>query len=521
MENPNPQKTKSLVDVITGKIQQELKDVPKGAQAYAIPPHKKKGYSTANLLGLARSIFSLVLITSCGIWLYFYAVLDANNYFHAKFERQNLTTQINQKMALRAQLKQGLESTNEFSKLLLAENLLKKVIKLDLNNPILEDLTLKQEIEQGEFSEKQERQKIVHNEARKLQTEFTLKALREILLLARDLAKNPPQNSKLQASLNEILNLLTTLKLTKDNFASAVLQERYAAAKSLAQKLLPELKTLNLQNLVLDIKKQVTTLDLSKANALTREMVLNLQNILAALSFKNFQSFADVQSKIEALDLTQINDGTIYKEIQEIIGGGDQIGNLKMATVLASNLSPVNRLNLLSKERIVWTEVLTRVEKVLRLGANLERDLQDLNDARADLDPEGRMIKVESYAGRGEKGEIELHGFLQGKADYEKRDLTLLANLLDAFEQSKYFQNVEGQTFTRNRDRDGQVFVPLRINLTLQDPAVSNALDLTGDQAIKRQKANLADLQKINFPEKEGRQESLDFFETAEQFFAE
>ena len=85
----------------------------------------------------ARTLLGFVIIVIVGVWLYFFAMLHADNYFHAKFNKENLTVELNRKTELLQQLRTDDRDTEKFSKLLRVENLVNRVLALDFENPIL------------------------------------------------------------------------------------------------------------------------------------------------------------------------------------------------------------------------------------------------------------------------------------------------------------------------------------------------------------------------------------------------
>jgi cell division protein FtsL len=491
----------SLVDAIVSQAEREASqpktehvDTEKIGQQYKASKDKMH-----SMLGFSKTILTLVVIASLGVWVYFYAVLSESNYFHEKINQQNLTTQVNAKAQYLAQLKTDVTDTNKFSKLLRIESLANQIVDLDLENPVLNykrpqgEKVVSREDESGQaYRTVDASGKIVYlaeadvvalENARDIRAEFVKNTLSQIIAETADLKSQPDSNAEIEKEFKQITETLTTLSPNETNFPSAITKENYQAAQFLAQSILTKVKDLNLKNLVTDIKKQADAIDTNEADVETKAVVSQLKEIIAKITAQRLTSFEKALGEAAALDVDKITNNDIYQKVIRITGTPGKKandGDLAAATVIAHNLGKVNIINQLKANRIAWSNVIERVEKIARLGSDLERDAADViyTDSRADIDPNGKYVTFTGYAGKINKNEIEVRGNALGEAVYKDKNFTLLADLIDAFEGSKYFKDVEGFSFAKNKNRQDEYFAPLNFQLKLQNPSTTESLDI-------------------------------------------
>ena len=86
-------------------------------------------------------------------------------------------------------------------------------------------------------------------------------------------------------------------------------------------------------------------------------------------------------------------------------------------------------------------------------------------------------MAITSYSGKSSKDSIEITGRAFGKEFYNARTFSLAADIIDALEGSKYFKDVKGFDFSREKDRDGNISSPIDIQLSLQDLAIPDQRD--------------------------------------------
>jgi len=516
----------SLVDAIVSQAERESsqpkieqRDTEKATQTYKSTKNKIQGF-----YGFSKTVLTLTIILSLGIWAYFYAVLSESNYFHQKIDQQNLTTLVNQKTQYLAQLEIDNTDTQKFSKLLRIEDLANQIVDLDLENPVLnykrpqgEKVISREDNGEplyrtvdtnGQIIYLAEADVLALENARDVRIEFTKNALDQILADAEELKALPDSNAAIETEFKQLTGILVEINPKEVSFPSAITKENYQAAQMVAQSILTKVKNLNLENLVADIKKQAAAIDVTSADMATQAVVGKLKNIVTQISDKRLSSFETALGEAAALNVDQITDNDVYQKTIRITGTPGKKandGDLAAATVIAHNLGKVNIINQFKAGRVPWSNVIDRVEKIARLGSDLERDPANTTyaDPRADIDPEGKYVTFTGYAGKLNKSEIELRGNALGDAIYRDRNFTLLADLIDAFEGSKYFKEVDGFSFTKNKNRQDEYFAPLNFTLKIQNPSVADPLDVKVVTPIVKktnsENINLNSLNDLNF----------------------
>ncbi len=493
----------SLVNAIVKQAEREVGSVKKSPFSLdRIPKDESVEKEKAQArLANARALLGFVIIMAAGIWLYFFTMMHESNYFHVKFGKENLTTEFNRKTELLQQLRTDSRDTKKFSKLLQVENLVNRVLALDLENPILNyerpegkqvisregdddstEMLFKTINSSGEVIYLSEAEiRSIENE-RKIRVESVSSALAEILKEAETLSGEIKTDPEIEKELDILLAELAAIDPKEKNFPSAVLRSHFAAAQSIARNILRNVKNANLKNLVEDIKKQALAIDASEASENTKKLVASLQVSLGKLSSQRPNSFNIAISEIQTLNIANISENKIFQKVVRIIGDSRKEKNdsdLFTAATIARNLSRINTINDLWAERIVWSNVINQAEKIIRLGADLERDTGGTSlDASRDIDPNDELVTLLSYSGKSRNSEINLRGQVLGEAAYNQKSFTLLADLIDAFEGSKYFKDVSGFAFSRTEDRQGRISSPLDIKLSLQNTAVTDLRDI-------------------------------------------
>ncbi|MBU1089493.1 hypothetical protein KKF38_01710 [Patescibacteria group bacterium] len=505
-----------LVNAIVRQAEKEVSSVKNSQFSFERIPEKESVEKEKARVKLAnaRTLLWFVIIVVAGIWLYFFTMLHESNYFHAKFGKENLITEFNRKTELLQQLRTDNRDTKKFSKLLRVENLVNRVLALDLENPILNyerpegeqvipressddssETLLKTTNSNGEVIYLSEAEIRSLENTRAIRVEFISSALAEILEEAKILGEEIKTDPEIEKELAALLTELAAINPQEKNFPSAVLKSHFAAAQSAAKNILRNVKNANLENLVTDIKNQSWAIDTNEVSETTKEVVANLQTSLDKLSPQRPNSFDIALGEIQALDITKISENKIFQKIVRIIGNPQKEKNdsdLLTAAIIVHNLGRINTINDLRAERIVWSSVIEQAEKIARLGADLERDTGGIPlDASRDIDPNGELVTLLSYSGKSRSGEIDLRGQALGESAYDQKSFTLLADLIDAFEGSAYFKDVSGFIFSKDEDRQGRISSPLNIKLALQDPAVVDSRDIEKTEWLKVKKVDL------------------------------
>ncbi|MFH0776241.1 MAG: hypothetical protein V1936_01355 [Patescibacteria group bacterium] len=477
-------------------------------------------------LGNAKTLLSFVIIAVIAVWVYFFAMLGESNYLHAKFGKENLTTELARKTELLQQIRTDGRDTKKFNKLLRVEALANRVLALDLENPILNyerpegekviphegstEVLLKTVNSNGEVIYLSEAELRNLESAQKARSESARKELTDIMAQSATFAETIKTDPEIENELGILIAEVAAINPQEAKFPSAVLRSHFAAAQSAASEILRRVKSANLANLVTDIKKQASAIDTTTADETTKKIVTELQTSLGNLSPQRPSSFETAINEIKALNITKISDNEIYQKVVQIVGDPRQEKNdsdLANAAVITRNLGRINTINELRADRIAWSSVIDRAEKIVRLGADLERDTDGTpTDARRDIDPDGKLVNLVAYAGKSKKGEIEIRGDAFGIENYSGRSFSLLADLIDALESSRYFKDVSGFAFSREENRQGGISSPLNFKLSLQNPAVADKRDIAATAPIKTTGPNdtkntgiVQDLQKLEF----------------------
>jgi len=489
----------SLVDAIVRQAEKEANGSSKNSSKSPNPDDSSDKENARAALSNSKTLLGFVIIVVAAVWVYFFVMLSEGNQIHSKFGKENLTTELNRKSEILHQMRTDYRDTKKFSKLLRTESLANQVRTLDLTDPILNyerpegvkvtpregstDVLLKVVDSNGSvvyFSEAEIRSL---EDAHEIRVEFVRSALAEILTEATELQDSIKTKPEIEDELTIMLDELLAIDPEEKKFPSAVMKSHFAAAQSAAKNILKSVKSENLNNLVADIKKQARSIDVSESDEATQQVIESLQTSLNKLSAQRSSSFDTALAEIKGLNLASISDNEIYQKVVRIIGDPRDAVNksdLATAATLTRNLGRINTINELQAERIAWTDVIDRSEKIVRLGADLERDTEGTPlDTRHDIDPDGQLVTLLSYSGKSRKGEVEIEGDVLGEGTYDKKSFTLLADLIDALESSKYFMDVSGFAFSREEDRQGRISSPLSFKLLLQDPAVTDPRDNT------------------------------------------
>ncbi len=482
----------SLVDAIVRQAEKEAGGSMEKSREDS--DEKRKALSR---LANARTLLTVTIIVAAGVWVYFWATLDVNNYLYGKFGRENLTTELNRKTTLMQQTQTDIRDIKKFNKLLQVEDLANSVLALDLESPILnyerptgerviprEDSTnvlIKTTNDAGEVVYLSEAEVLNLEKERSLRIETTRTLLEKIIAEAKKLEESINADAKIDDLVKVLVTEITAIDSSESNFPSAISKSHFAAAQSSATAILKDVKSINLENLVTDIKKQMDLIDVSSFDEPTSQTIADIKAILAKISPRQASTFATALNEIRALNLTKISDTDIYQKIIQIIGDprtNNNDSDLATASVITNNMGRVNAIGTLRASRIAWSNVIEHAEKIVRLGSDLTRDTNGTPlDATRDIDPNNTLVSITGYTGKSSKDTIEISGNAYGKDTYTARTFSLVADLIDALEGSKYFKDVKGFSFSREEDRDGNVSSPINFQFSLQDLATPDERD--------------------------------------------
>jgi hypothetical protein len=495
----------SLVSAIVRQAEKEAGTKKHESQLDKIKSESEAKEGVRTMLANAKTLLGFTIIMVAGIWLYFFAMLHESNYFHEKFKEENLTTELNRKTEILQQLRTDSRDTEKFSKLLQIENLANQVVTIDLEDPILNyerpegeqvvprdnptEILLKTIDENNKVVLLKETEIRSLEDARDIRVEKTLSALVEISERADMLGEMIKSNPEIEQHLDSLLEEITKIDLEEENFPSSTLKNRITAAQSVAKDILRKVKKINLENLIADIKKQAQAIDTNEASEKTQSTVESLLLSLNKLSAQQPSSFDTVLRELKEIDITKISENDIYQKVVRIIGDPrdeKSESDLITAAIIAPNLDRINTIDDLRAERVSWSGIIDQTEKIVRLGSDLTRDTEGTPlDARRDIDPDGKLVTLLSYSGRSRRGNVEIRGEALGEDAYSQKSFTLIADMIDAFEGSKYFKDVEGFAFSKTEDRQGRTSSPLSFQLTIQNPAVTDPRDTRKTEKTK------------------------------------
>jgi hypothetical protein len=498
-------KGSSLVNAIVKQAEKEASEL-RESRTDKIKDDSLKTQKSRKALANSRTILGFTMLIFGVIWLYFFAMLHDSNYIHGKFDKENLTTEKDRKIDLSYQLNQDTRDVKRFNKLIRIENLASRILVIDLTDKVLNYQRSEGEIvtprngsaealfktidENGATKYLKESEMLALEQARDERMAFIRKELPEIIAESQNLESMIQSVSNIEDDFDKLVSSLEYIDPTEENFPSAALKSYFGDAQKSAKSILKNIRDENLKNLVADIKKQAAAIDITEVDEATKEVVNSLKESVNKLSANRPSSFDPVLNSIKTLRIDKISNTEIYQKIINIIGNPQEPNtpsNLSTAAVIAHNIGHINIITDLQNERIEWTQVIDQVEEITRLGADMERDLDGTPlDAGRDIDPNGQLVKIISYSGKSRNSTIEVHGDGFGKNSYDQKSFTLLADLVDAFEASKYFQDVIGFSFTKEEDRQGAISSPLNFELTIQDKTITDERDLVRKVEIEK-----------------------------------
>ncbi len=528
--NPEPVQTHFLKKFLGGRTDTTSdKDLPNNLAESIIHQTEKNSHtsqsgangsdpdnnSSATLITIAHATLTLVILAAIGAWLYFFAMLDTGNSLYAKFGKQNLTTQLIETQTLHDNLTTSLTNTKRFSAYLEAENFSNQVLGLNL-----EDTTLRYQSPNGELVEKINRDtgipelvyRVVDENGRLVdipkatilakentKTERSASyqaALIQILEKANQLQteqiSNQLKNAELKTNFDRLISSLlrintAELQTGNPNFPTRFTRNQYGEARSAAKSIRTNIKAANLQNLIVDLKKQVETIDLTGADAATRATIQNLTEIISKISAKRTSSFETALTAASQLNFDTLKPKTVADQVAEIIaikttnntGASTLSGDLATAAELARNLGAVTIISQLDSTRIEWSKRIDQIGTIARYGSDGVRDGETTpTNANRDIDLSNDLVVFTGYSGKSKEEKIITQGRVIGRDQYRNLNFTLLADLLDALAGSTNFRDITGFSFSKNKNPKGQLYVPFNIELTLQKPDQTDPADV-------------------------------------------
>lgn len=176
--------------------------------------------------------------------------------------------------------------------------------------------------------------------------------------------------------------------------------------------------------------------DLSSKRGTVDEAVL-LQEIQDAETAKNLLSQAEFKNMVNAVDLAKVSDENfdlIYIQFSEI------------------NASVTALISKIKNARIDWSFYFDEIEAITK----------SVDPLFATEFPGSLKLDELRF---NSNGEIALSG--ETSTD-DSKNFTLISDLIDAYEESKYFKDVENRTYAKSGDKEEAYTGNFRINLTIE-----------------------------------------------------
>jgi len=394
---------------------------------------------------LAKIALSSSLIFAFLSLLISASALSKSNLINSKFDKENLSTTLDSKKSILRQVGNDIDDVKNFNSLIQLENLSRNIVELETDSESIEKLK---------------------SETISLQKELFKKRVQSIKKNAEDLRILNTENDVIKKSSKEMLKLIKNIDI--DNLIdSGVTSADYTyitSAKISAKEIMVEIKEMNLRNMINNLKKQAKIISTINDSSEKNQSITSFTEGVEKISIRRINSLESAVSLHDEIILPADNQDLLSKI--EILGE-----DLKDAAKISKNLGRLTISNDIEKQRIKWSEVIENVKTVTRLGADLKSDLDQnyVDPVARDLDPEETLITFTGFSTDSEDRTIEIKGQANGVKKYKDQSITLLANLIDAFESSNLFQGVEGYNFSKNISNDGSIYTPISIKLNLQE----------------------------------------------------
>ncbi len=208
-----------------------------------------------------------------------------------------------------------------------------------------------------------------------------------------------------------------------------------------------------LRNLLLADRKEITqNSDLSEENEQDLRLIDNtlklignnkLLNTIKSVSPQDFQS--RLLAYADSLEVSQ------REEIQQIMGN-----------ILASTKSDIATIGAVKSQRIAWLWIIEKIEEVTaEVDPNFNSGLFEVT---------GFEITYNGYELDAGTNKIILSG--QTKT-IDAKNFSDISNLIDAFEDSPYFKNVEMRSFAKSGDVESGFTANFKIDLEIETDGIS------------------------------------------------
>lgn len=156
------------------------------------------------------------------------------------------------------------------------------------------------------------------------------------------------------------------------------------------------------------------------------------------------ENFAVTAERLEAkMNRAKVNYNSLRAEYERLLSQDSSVEAVQVAEVL--------------DERVLWSEVLDWVDEVVMKVSP--------------YNPVTKKVVVDQYSFTREGGKVSLGGNFQNEGG--DRIYSLVANAVDAFEESPYFEGMEFDQYSASEEDLGSYVAGLRFSFLLQDGATA------------------------------------------------
>jgi len=266
----------------------------------------------------------------------------------------------------------------------------------------------------------------------------------------------PAQEADLIARVSQAVQDLPNLVATiKENLTPDIVIDTYRteAEEELTPELILQQAETDLRNLLLDERKQLTkNTELSDENEQDLRLVDNTLKLIGnnkLLSTIKAASVQDFQAEIAAYAETL--ESTKREELQKFMGN-----------ILASTKSDIATIGAIKSQRTSWLWIIEKIEEVTtQVDPNFNSGLFEVT---------GLEVVYTGYELDATSNKIILSGITKTS---DAKNFSIISRLIDEFEGSQYFENVEMRSFSKSGDAEAGFTANFKIDLNAEVSGVS------------------------------------------------